>query len=74
MPGTRTRLPAVSSLRGQDVREEHLRQLPQVEELVSATAEGDVEVRAVFLQGSLLEKLRAPHCAEESNGLAGLTF
>lgn len=39
------------------MREEHLGQLPEVEELVSATAQGDVEVGAIFLQGSLLELL-----------------
>lgn len=38
--------------------EEHLGQLPEVEELISATAQGDVEVGAIFLQGSLLELLR----------------
>lgn len=37
--------------------EEHLSQLPEVEELISATAQGDVEVGAIFLQGSLLELL-----------------
>lgn len=37
--------------------EEHLGQLPEVEELISATAQGDVEVGAIFLQGSLLELL-----------------
>lgn len=41
--------------------EEHLGQLPEVEELISATAQGDVEVRAIFLQGSLLELLRVLH-------------
>lgn len=54
---SRSQLPAVCSLGGQDVREEHLRQLPEVEELISATAEGDVEVGAIFLQGSLLKIL-----------------
>lgn len=53
----RTLSPAVCSLGWQDVGEEHLRQLPQVEELVSATAKGHVEVRTVLLQGSLLKKL-----------------
>lgn len=50
-------LPAVCSLGGQDVGEEHLSQLPEVEELVSATAQGHVEVRAILLQGCLLKKL-----------------
>ena len=50
-------LPAVCSLGGQDVGEEHLSQLPEVEELVSATAQGHMEVRAILLQGSLLKKL-----------------
>lgn len=55
--GSRNQIPAVCSLRGQDVREEHLGQLPEIEELISATAESNVEVRAIFLQGSLLEML-----------------
>lgn len=38
--------------------EEHLGQLPEVQELISATAQGHVEVGAIFLQGSLLELLR----------------
>lgn len=57
-PGAMQRmLPAVCSLGGQDVGEEHLSQLPEVEELVSATAQGHMEVRAILLQGSLLKKL-----------------
>lgn len=52
-----TELPAICSLWGQDVGEEHLSQLPEVEELISATAKGYVEVRTVFLQGSLLKIL-----------------
>lgn len=54
-------VPAVHRFGGQDVREENLSQLPQVEELVSATAEGEVEVRTVFLQGCLLEMLCVLH-------------
>lgn len=57
----RTVSPAVCSLGRQDVGEEHLRQLPQVEELISAAAKGHVEVRAVLLQGCLLKKLRVLH-------------
>lgn len=53
----RTGLPAVCGLGGQDVGKEHLSQLPEVEELISATAKGDMEVRTVFLQGSLLKIL-----------------
>lgn len=67
--GSRTQLPAVCSLRGQDVREEHLRQLPQVKELFSATAKSDVEVRAIFLQGSLLEKLHVLYYAKKARFL-----
>lgn len=72
--GSRTQLPAVCSLRGQDVREEHLRQLPQVEELISATAESDVEVRSIFLQGSLLEKLHVLYYAKKAKFLLGSFF
>lgn len=39
------------------MREEHLGQLPEIEELISATAKSNVEVWAIFLQGSLLEML-----------------
>ncbi len=53
----RTGLPAVHSFGWQDVGEEHLCQLPEVEELISATAKGYMEVRAVFLQCSLLKML-----------------
>lgn len=52
-----TELPAVCSLRWQDVGEEHLSQLSEVKEFISAIAKGYVEVRAIFLQGSLLKKL-----------------
>lgn len=48
-------LPAVCGLRGQNVRKEHLSQLPEVEELISATAKGNVKVWTIFLQGSLLK-------------------
>lgn len=71
--GSTTRLPAVCSLWGQDVREEHLRHLPQVQQLISATAEGDVEVRAIFLQGSLLEEFHVFNYAkkEKNKGFLG---
>lgn len=72
--GSRTQLPAVCSLRGQDEREEHLCQLPQVKELISASAEGNVEVRAIFLQGSLLEKLHILYYAKEAIFLLGSLF
>lgn len=52
-----TELPAVCSFGWQDVGEKHLCQLPEVEEFISATAEGYMEVRTVFLQGSLLKEL-----------------
>lgn len=52
-----TGLPAVCSFGWQDIREEHFSQLPEVEELISATAKGYVEIRSIFFQGSLLKKL-----------------
>lgn len=52
-------IPAVCGLGGKDVRKEHLSQLPEVEELISTTAKGDVKVWAVFLQSSLLKILCA---------------
>lgn len=60
-----TVLPAVRRLGGQDVREEHLGQLAEVEELISAAAESHVQVRAVLLQGGLLKILGALHCRGE---------
>lgn len=50
-------LPAVCGLRWQNVGEEHLSQFPEVEKLISATAKSHVEIRAVFLQSSLLKIL-----------------
>ena len=61
-------LPAVCSLGRQDVGEEHLRQLPEVEELISAAAQGHVEVGAVFLQSSLLKVLCELYYREEQAG------
>lgn len=54
-------LPAVCSLRRQDVREKHLRHLPEIQKLVSAAAKSHVEVRTVFIKGCLLKMLRVLH-------------
>ena len=61
-------LPAVCSLGRQDVGEEHLRQLPEVEELISAAAQGYVEVGTVFLQSSLLKVLCELYYREQQGG------
>lgn len=71
---TAAELPAVGSLGWQDVGEEHLSQLPEVEELVSATAKGYVEVRTIFLQGSLLKKLCVLYCRGVQEKKRGLLF
>lgn len=65
-----TALPAVRRLWGQDVREEHLCQLAEVEELLPAAAESHVQVGAVLLQSGLLEILCALHCrgSDQSDG------
>lgn len=58
---TGTDLPAVCGLGWQDVRKKHLSELPEVEELISATAKCHVQVRTIFIQSSLLEKLCVLH-------------
>ena len=57
-------LPALRGLGGHEEGEEHLRQPPQVEQLVPAAAQRHVEVGAVLLQSRLLQALRAPRCAQ----------
>lgn len=69
-----TVLPAVGRLRGQDVGEEHLGQLAEVEELISAAAKSHVEVRSVFLQGGLLKVLGALHCRGEGGPIRRFLF
>lgn len=63
--GASAELPAVCSLGRQNVGKEQLCQLPEVEELISATAKGHVEVRTIFLQGGLLKVLCVLHYGGE---------
>lgn len=67
-------LPAVCSLWGQDVGEEHLRQLPEVQELIPATAKGDMKVSTILIQSSLLKKLCVLHYRAEREWVCSLWF
>lgn len=59
--------PAVSCFGWQNVGEEHLCQLPQVQQLVSSTAKGHMQVWPILLQGSLLQVLRVLHQGNRSS-------
>lgn len=54
-------VPAVCGFGRHDIGKQHLRELPQVQQLVSPAVQSDVEVGAVFVQSRLLQAVYSLH-------------